>query len=87
MNFSRIASALLSAVGLLAVVSSGLPADIKPLRVLLVTGGAAMITAGKGYSQAGIEERANAEVVQIHTTDTSTKPVSTFMKWRTGPGI
>jgi len=46
----------------------------KPLRVLLITGGCCHDYGGqKDILKRGIEERANVEVVQVHTADTSTK--------------
>lgn len=57
-----------------AVVS--LPAaDVKPLRVLLITGGCCHDYKGqKDILKKGLEERANVEVTQVHTDDKSTKP-------------
>jgi type 1 glutamine amidotransferase len=74
MKFTRTTSALLSIAGLLASSRSVLPADIKPLRVLLLTGGCCHdYGKQKDILKQGIEARVNAEVVQIHTNDTSTK--------------
>jgi hypothetical protein len=50
-------------------------ADVKPLKVLLITGGCCHDYAKqKDILKKGIEERINAEVTQIHTDDKSTKP-------------
>ncbi len=53
-----------------------LPAqDVKPLKVLLITGGCCHDYAKqKDILKTGIESRINAEVTQIHTDDKSTKP-------------
>ena len=46
----------------------------KPLRVMLITGGCCHDYAKqKDILKAGIEKRANIEVVQVHTADSSTK--------------
>ena len=49
-------------------------ADIKPLRVLLITGGCCHnYAAQKDILKKGLEARANVEVTQVHTADSSTK--------------
>lgn len=49
-------------------------ADVKPLRALLITGGCCHdYPKQKDILKKGIEERANVEVVQIHTDDKSTQ--------------
>ena len=46
----------------------------KPLRVLLITGGCCHDYATqKDVLKKGLEERANVEIVQVHTSDSSTK--------------
>jgi hypothetical protein len=50
-------------------------ADTAPLKVLLITGGCCHdYTKQKDLLKAGLEERANVVVTQIHTDDKSTKP-------------
>ena len=50
-------------------------ADVKPLRVLLITGGCCHDYAKqKDILKEGLEARANVEVSQVHTDDKSTKP-------------
>ncbi len=50
-------------------------AEVKPLRVLLITGGCCHDYAHqKDILKAGLEKRANVVVTQIHTDDGSTKP-------------
>lgn len=49
--------------------------DVKPLKILLITGGCCHDYAKqKDILKKGIEERINAEVTQVHTDDKSTKP-------------
>ncbi len=53
---------------------AGAAERIKPLRALLITGGCCHdYGKQKDILKKGIEERANIEVVQVHTADTSTK--------------
>jgi len=50
-------------------------ADVKPLRVLLITGGCCHDYARqKDILKQGLEKRANVVVTQVHTDDGSTKP-------------
>ncbi len=50
-------------------------ADVKPLRVLLITGGCCHeYGKQKDILKQGLEQRANVVVTQIHTGDSSTKP-------------
>lgn len=50
-------------------------ADVKPLRVLLITGGCCHdYKHQKDIVKKGLEERANVEVTQVHTDNGSTKP-------------
>lgn len=50
-------------------------ADVKPLRVLLVTGGCCHdYKKQKDILKEGLEARANVKVTQAHTDDSSTKP-------------
>jgi hypothetical protein len=50
-------------------------ADVKPLRVLLITGGCCHDYANqKEILKKGLEERANVTVDQVHTADGSTRP-------------
>ena len=50
-------------------------ADVKPLRVLLITGGCCHDYAQqKDILKEGLEKRANVVVTQVHTNDSSTKP-------------
>ena len=59
----------------LTFTSNLLAADVKPLKVLLITGGCCHDYAKqKDILKKGIEERINAEVTQIHTDNNSTKP-------------
>src|SRR6266436_5341117 len=72
-------SFLASAISVLAVLASGvtrsIAADLKPLKVLLLTGGCCHDYAKqKDILKKGIEERANVVVDQVHTDDSSTKP-------------
>ncbi len=63
--------------GLFACVplSSARAEDVKPLRVLLITGGCCHdYAAQKDILKAGLEKRANVLVTQVHTDDQSTKP-------------
>jgi hypothetical protein len=54
--------------------------DAKPLKVLLLTGGCCHdYKAQKDILKKGIEERINAEVTQVHTDDSSTKPPLAFL--------
>ncbi len=55
-------------------------ADAKPLKILLITGGCCHDYAKqKDILKKGIEERINAEVVQVHTDDKSTHPPLAFL--------
>ena len=70
---------LLLSVLPLAVLAFALPLRLaaapKPLRILLLTGGCCHDYAKqKDILKAGLEERANVVVDQIHTDDTTTKP-------------
>lgn len=61
--------------GLSFCASAATAADVKPLRVLLITGGCCHDYAKqKDILKKGIEARANVVVEQIHTDDKSTKP-------------
>ncbi len=56
------------------VTASANAANVKPLRVLLITGGCCHdYGKQKDILKKGIEERANVEVTQVHTDDKSTK--------------
>jgi hypothetical protein len=56
-------------------ISSAQKAATAPLRVLLITGGCCHdYTVQKDILKAGIEERANVVIDQIHSADTTTKP-------------
>ena len=55
--------------------NSASAADVKPLRVLLITGGCCHDYARqKDILKEGLEKRANVVVTQVHTDDGSTKP-------------
>jgi hypothetical protein len=61
--------------GFAATPNDALAADVKPLRVLLITGGCCHDYAKqKDILKKGLEARANVVVEQIHTDDKSTKP-------------
>jgi len=63
-----------SFLGAAAVLNSSSAAEIKPLRVLLITGGCCHdYGKQKDILKKGIEARANVEVTQVHTDDTTTK--------------
>ncbi len=68
----------LFAAGLIACALNLNPAhaaDVKPLRVLLITGGCCHdYGKQKDILKQGLEKRANVVVTQIHTDDRSTKP-------------
>jgi type 1 glutamine amidotransferase len=66
---------LIAAIGFSLLSNSASSADAaKPLRVLLVTGGCCHdYKTQKDILKAGLEKRANIEVVQLHTDDSSTK--------------
>jgi hypothetical protein len=52
----------------------GWAAEVKPLRALLITGGCCHeYGKQKDVLKAGLEARANLEITQVHTDDTSTK--------------
>jgi type 1 glutamine amidotransferase len=71
-RFLPLLSLAFAATALLPI-SSG-AADAKPLRALLITGGCCHdYPKQKDILKKGIEERANVEVVQIHTDDKSTQ--------------
>jgi len=60
---------------LIFAASPGFSASIKPLRVLLITGGCCHDYARqKDILKTGIEQRANVIIDQIHTDNTSTHP-------------
>src|SRR4051812_5648855 len=63
---------------ILAALTAAAPAyaaDAKPIKVLLITGGCCHDYAKqKDILKNGLEARANVEVTQIHTDDSSTKP-------------
>src|ERR1043166_8883992 len=72
-------SFLASAISVLALLLCGatrsIAADSKPLKVLLITGGCCHDYARqKDILKKGIEERANVQIDQAHTDDTSTHP-------------
>jgi len=70
-NWSSFAFAALC---IASAVPSALAADEKPLRALLITGGCCHDYAKqKDVLKRGLEERANVEVVQVHTDDSTTK--------------
>lgn len=74
MKLSRSAEACLAAVALLTFSAEAWSAEVQALRVLLLTGGCCHDYARqKDILKKGIEDRANVEVVQVHTTDPSTK--------------
>lgn len=55
--------------------SAGLAAEVKPLKILLITGGCChSYSTQKDILKKGIEERINATVEQIHVDDKGTKP-------------
>ena len=63
------------AIGAALQFSTAAETAIKPLRILLITGGCCHDYAKqKDILKAGLEERANVVVDQIHTDDKSTKP-------------
>ena len=65
---------LLTFSSLVSTPSPSLAADTKPLRALLITGGCCHdYGKQKDILKKGLEERANLEVVQVHTSDTTTK--------------
>ena len=65
---------IVAAVCLLNSGSLAADARPKPLRVLLITGGCCHdYAAQKDVLKKGLEERANVEIVQVHTNDSSTK--------------
>ena len=64
----------------LEVVSRASAANVKPIRVLLITGGCCHDYATqKEILKKGIEERANVRVEQLHSDDTSTHPPLAFL--------
>ena len=69
----KLLPSLLLCVGLFT--ASAQAQSPKPLRILLITGGCCHDYAKqKDILKEGIEKRLNAEVVQVHTDDKSTKP-------------
>lgn len=66
--------AILALAGLIFSPVASIAAAKKPLRVLLITGGCCHdYGKQKDVLKAGIEARANIEVTQVHSADTSTK--------------
>src|ERR1044071_6135726 len=62
-------------IGCALVLNFAHAAEVKPLRVLLITGGCCHDYAKqKDILKEGLEKRANVVVTQIHTDDKSTKP-------------
>ena len=69
----------LLALATVAAAPSGLAAQPKPLRVLLITGGCCHDYAvQKDLLKAGLEARAHVVVDQLHSADSSTKPPLAF---------
>lgn len=65
----------ISLIGFALAPRNALAADVKPLRVLLITGGCCHDYAKqKDILKKGLEARANVVVEQNHSGDTSTKP-------------
>jgi hypothetical protein len=61
--------------GLLALGSAASAAEVKPLRVLLITGGCCHdYNQQKDLLKRGLEERANVRIDQVHSTDRTTRP-------------
>jgi len=61
-------------VFLLLTALPGWAADVKPLRALLITGGCCHeYGKQKDVLKAGLEARANVDITQVHTDDTTTK--------------
>ena len=70
--FSRFAAGWIAGA---LVLNAAHAADVKPLRVLLITGGCCHDYAKqKDILKQGLEHRANVVVTQIHADDKSTKP-------------
>ena len=69
----KILPSLLLAFGVM--LASAHAQDPKPIRILLITGGCCHdYPKQKDILKEGLEKRLNAEVVQVHTDDKSTKP-------------